>query len=208
MKKDLINKKFNKLVVLEKYGTNKYNKQLWKCKCDCGKEIIIDTSSLTTGNTKSCGCYKNELIKNLNYKHGKSHTQLYYVWQSMRKRCLNKKNKEYRLYGERGIKVCKEWLNDFQCFYIWAIQNGYKKGLSIDRINVNGNYEPNNCRWTTYKEQANNTRRNKYIEYLGNKITISNACKKIKIPVSTIYSKSKRKNLSLQKAFDSYLERS
>lgn len=207
MKKNILNQKFYKLTVIEKLNKDKYQKQLWKCKCDCGNEIIVNTSSLTTGNTKSCGCYKNELIRNLNYKHGNSHTKLYYVWQTMIKRCTKINNKSYKIYGNRGITVCIEWKSDFINFYNWAIANGYKQGLTIDRINNNGNYEPNNCRWTSMKEQARNTSKNKYIVYMNEKMLISDACNKSNVKISSVFSKMKRKNITLQESFDYYLNK-
>lgn len=207
MNKDIKSQKFNRLTVIEYVGLDKNFKRLWKCKCDCGREIVVDTSSLTTGNTKSCGCYKNEMIKTLNLKHGKSHIKLYYVWQEMKKRCLNPKSKSYKNYGKRGITVCNEWADNFETFAKWAIRNGYKEGLSIDRVNNNGNYEPNNCRWVTSKIQTRNTRRNRYIILKNEKILITDACNIIHKPISTVYSRAKRKNISFQDSFNYYLQK-
>lgn len=203
--KNILNQKFGRLTVIEKLGSDKHQEQLWKCRCDCGQEVIVNTISLTSGNTKSCGCYKTELIQKLNYKHGQSHTRLYYVWQAMIRRCYKENEQSYKNYGARGIKVCNKWKKDYKEFYNWAMQNGYKEGLSIERINNNRNYEPNNCKWATSKEQSYNTRRNQYIEYNSEKITITEACKKTKIPLTNVYSKARRKQLTLQEAFDSYL---
>jgi hypothetical protein len=205
MKKDLTGKKFNRLIVKSLKGTNKYGKRLWECICDCGKKIVVDTSSLTTGNTKSCGCYKQDLIKKLNFKHGSSHTKLYYVWQSMINRCYKKNNKQYKNYGDRGITVCKEWVNDYYVFYFWAVNNGYKEGLTIDRINNNGNYEPLNCRWVDYQTQARNKTTNRYVNIDNKNILISVACKLYNINLSSVFSRSKRHNISLQEAFNYYL---
>ena len=167
-KLDIANKRFGKLTVLEMCDyRDKHRKTLWKCRCDCGKELVVNGSALTSGNTKSCGCVHKEFMRNLSAKHNESKSKLFQVWQSMKQRCSNKNSKSYKNYGGRGIRVCQEWCNDYIVFKTWAIENGYKEGLSIDRINNNGNYEPSNCRWTTRKVQNSNPTRTHYIEYNG-----------------------------------------
>lgn len=121
-----------------------------------------------------------------NLRHGLRHTRLYGIYQHMKQRCYNPNNKDYHCYGERGIIVCDEWLNDFQAFYDWAMSNGYQENLTLDRMNVNGNYEPTNCRWATSKEQANNTRANHYITFEGKTHTMSEWAKIMRISYSTL----------------------
>lgn len=135
--------------------------------------IAVNSNRLLSGNTKSCGCYKKEILKAKNKTHGLSKTRIYKTWLSMKDRCYRKKCNAYSLYGGRGIKICDEWLFDFMNFYNWAMKNSYSDNLSIDRIDVNGNYEPSNCRIVSMKEQANNVRRNHLIEYKGKTQTLS-----------------------------------
>ena len=122
-------------------------------------DVIVLGNSLLTKSTLSCGCYNKELVKKVNVKHNMSYSKLYKVWQGMKTRCYNPNFIYYCNYGSRGITICNEWLNDFKSFYDWAIDNGYKEGLTIDRINNDGNYEPSNCRWITRAEQNRNQRK-------------------------------------------------
>lgn len=127
-------------------------------RCHCGKEFTAVISSVKTGNTKSCGCYHSDTIRGLFTTHGLSKHPLYISWKSIKTRCFNTNGASYKDYGGRGITMCPEWKNNFLNFYTWSMENGYEKGLSIDRINVNGNYEPSNCRWANTTTQAQNTR--------------------------------------------------
>lgn len=158
---DLTGKKFGRLKVIEYYGSNKNGRALWLCQCDCGNTKVIVGNSLINKVTTSCGCYNKEHSKNIHTKHSMSYSKLYKVWQGMKTRCYNPNFMYYKNYGGRNITICDNWLNDFSAFYEWAINNGYKEGLTIDRINNNGNYEPNNCRWVTRAEQNRNKRYNK-----------------------------------------------
>lgn len=152
--KDISGKTFGKITVISFYGS-KNNRALWNCKCECGAECICDSHSLLEGRISSCGCGK----KTHNLQHGMSGTRLYRIWAGMKTRCENPSADNYKYYGERGISVCKEWREDFDSFARWALKSGYKDSLTIDRINVNGNYEPKNCRWVTMAEQNKNKRR-------------------------------------------------
>lgn len=174
IEKDISGQRFGKLTAICKHHSEwnketKISRNFWLFRCDCGKEKIIDKYSVLRGLTTSCGCYANEQRIKKNTKHGlfKSETRLYRCWQDMKNRCYNPTRAKYRIYGARGIRVCDEWKHNFKAFYDWAINNGYKENLTLDRIDVNGNYYPENCRWATLKEQANNTRRNKKITLNG-----------------------------------------
>lgn len=172
---DLTGQKFGRLEVLQ-FVEIKNHHSYWLCKCNCGNFTQVTNSQLKSGKTKSCGCLRKEIAKQnakkLKTTHNLTNTRLYNVWRSMKKRCYLKTHKAYKDYGCRGIKVCEEWKNDFMSFYNWAIKNGYQENLTLDRIDVNGDYESNNCRWVNWKTQQNNRRDNIHIQYNGENKTI------------------------------------
>lgn len=129
---------------------------------------------------------------NPNYKHGLKNTRLFSIWSGMKTRCYNSNSPQFKNYGARGIKICDEWLTDFMNFYNWSMSNGYSDNLTLDRIDVNGNYEPNNCRWVTSKVQANNRRTNKLIEYNGEIKTLMEWCEYHGINYKTVRDRLKR----------------
>lgn len=162
---DLTGQKYNRLSAI-KFLEIRKNNAIWLFECDCGETIEGKASDVRRGHTKSCGCYHIDKIT----KHGIRHTKLYNIHSAIKDRCYNPNCKAYHNYGGRGITMCQEWLDSNSGvgkFYEWAMSNGYKEGLSIERINVNGNYEPSNCKWATYKEQNNNTRRTNFIKING-----------------------------------------
>lgn len=168
--KDLAGKKFGRLVVLYDTNLKKNGVTLWHCVCECGNEIDVRASCLTTNHTKSCGCLQKEK-SGRKPVHNETHSRLYGIWRGMKDRCYRKEAHNYYLYGGRGITVCNEWLNSYENFKNWAIENGYNSNLSIDRIDGNRNYCPSNCRWATNKEQQNNIITNHYIEANGMRMT-------------------------------------
>ena len=192
---DLAKQRFGRLYVLNKSKEDIQRKSsfiMWHCLCDCGNEVDVRSQDLRNGKTKSCGCLHKDIVST----HGLSRKRLYHIWIDMRSRCNNKKLKCYHNYGGRGIKVCEEW-EDYQNFHNWAINNGYNDKLTIDRINVDGNYEPNNCRWSTKIEQENNKRNNRFSYYNGKRMTISNFMRITGIHRNFIIS-----NLNKNKTFD------
>lgn len=201
---DLTNKQYGRLTVIKHIGKDKYNNAVWKCKCSCGNVINVRGATLRNGRAKSCGCLHKEMTKQLaknNIIHNMSNTRLYRVWQSIKSRCYYNKNNRYKDYGKRGIKVCDEWLNDFQAFYDWAMSNGYNDSLTIDRIDVNGNYEPNNCRWATSKEQQRNKRNNKNYTINGETHCLSEWCEILKLNYNTVSTRLHR-NYTIEKALE------
>lgn len=197
--KDLTGQKFNKLTVIKLIKKGK-----WLCKCDCGNETIVFTSNLTTGHTKSCGCNKKENGENLR-THNLSKSRLYKIWKDIKERCYNKANKSYNNYGGRNILVCNEWKNDFKTFYDWAFANGYNENAeymkcTIDRIDVNKNYEPSNCRWIDIKTQQRNKRNNRLITYNGETHCISEWAEKLNVKYYTLWARINIYGWSIDKA--------
>lgn len=185
-----IGEKYNRLTIIdyipkEERKNVQYN---YLCKCDCGNIIPASINRLKNGHTKSCGCLKDEVKQNigsLNRKYKISNKRLYSIYKVMTRRCLDSTDMRYKDYGGRGITICDEWMGEkgFDNFCEWSISNGYKENLTIDRINVDGNYEPNNCRWITNKEQQNNRRNCHYIEYDGKTYTVTQWSEILNIPV-------------------------
>lgn len=200
IRKDLTGQRFGRLTVVEPYY-DEHNHLRWLCECDCGNTTIVYSNNLTRGNTLSCGCLNKEINAARLTKHGGRGTRLYEIWKNMRKRCNNPHDPAYENYGGRGICICKEW-DDFATFRDWAESNGYADDLTIDRMDVNGNYEPDNCRWATYGEQANNTRSNRRITFDGKTLTIAEWSTELGIPASTISNRLDKLNWTVAEALN------
>lgn len=179
---DLIGKRFGYLTVVEKTDKRQGKNVYWLCKCDCGNMTYVTTSNLNQKQVFSCGCYRKKKSAESHFKHGCTNTKLFRVWCSMIARCYHSYDNSYVNYGARGICVCMEWKNSFSVFRDWAYSNGYQEGLTIDRIDNDGNYEPSNCRWVSRKVQGNNSRINHTLTFNGETKTISQWSEKLGIP--------------------------
>ena len=197
---DLTGKKFGRLAVVGRAPNNKKS-TMWLCKCDCGNEVVVNGSSLKRKLTKSCGCWNKELLISNCFKHGKTNTRLYNIWAGIKVRCYNTQSQAYELYGGRGIIMWDEWKNDYLSFEKWAMDNGYSDKLSIDRIDVNGNYEPSNCRWADRVIQQNNTTRNNFITYEGKTHTTAEWARILGINYHTLQTRLHRNGWSVEKSF-------
>lgn len=157
---NLQGKQSGRLTVLNFSGKNKWGVPIWKCLCSCGNITKALSGDLTFGHIKSCGCLQKERTSKANTTHGGSYSRLHKIWRSMKQRCLNERNSNYKNYGGRGVRICPKWKHHFVLFRSWALNNGYTESLTIDRINNDGNYEPSNCQFITRSENAKKTRRN------------------------------------------------
>lgn len=168
---EMIGKKYGRWLVIEETNNRGKNGDIrYFCKCNCGTQKEVSGRLLRSGQSTSCGCYNKEIIsKPFTKVRG---TKLYSVFMGIKRRCYNQNCKEYKNYGGRGIKMCEEWKNNYTNFYQWAMNNGYKQGLWIDRIDNSGNYEPTNCKWATPKQQQNNKRTNRNFTYENETHTI------------------------------------
>ena len=185
--------KYNRWTIIEEVEKKK-GKRYFLCRCDCGTIREVRFIALRSGGSKSCGCLRNDKSRERRTTHGKWGTKIYECWHHMKQRCLNENDNNYDYYGGRGISVCEEWM-DFENFYEWAIENGYKEGLTLERIDVNGDYCPENCTWVTQAEQLNNTRRTRKITFQGKTQSLKEWWREIKDEINITY-QSLRKRLN------------
>ena len=200
---DLTGNRYGRLTVLSRANNSQTGSVRWLCKCDCGNEKIVYRSALRNGATISCGCWQKDNPSFV--KHHMSKSNIYKIWCNIKSRCYNSKSRSFPDYGGRGIRMCDEWLNDPMSFIKWSYANGYDEDAtpdecSIDRIDVNGNYEPTNCRWADVFIQANNKRRTKRYEYNGVSHTIAEWSRIVGINQSTLYNRVIRYGWSIDRA--------
>lgn len=208
---DLTGQRFGRLVALKRVE-GKNGRKEWLCQCDCGAIKAITAGALTSGETKSCGCLQKELLSKRVKTHGKSNDRLYWVWRDMKLRCYVPSTNGYNRYGGEGKTVCKEWLDDFQSFYDWAVANGYDENkqsmqCTIERIDGNKGYSPENCRLATMKEQANNRRNNHFLEYKGKRQTMKQWAEETGIKYSTLKRRILAYHWSTEKALTTPIQK-
>ena len=181
MREDLTGRTFGELTVIRQSESQRKHQRFWLCRCTCGRTSTVSTADLKSGNTKSCGHKKNA------HRHGLYGKRIYRIYQSMKQRCYNPRNTNYKNYGGRGIKMCQEWVDSVETFSEWAISNGYADNLEIDRIDVDGDYSPNNCRWISHYEQCQNRRTNVQVTINGVTCTLAEWARKAGITYNTIF---------------------
>jgi len=182
----MIGNRYGRLVVLVQ-APNRYGNFYWRCKCDCGNTVEISGGNLRGGYSRSCGCLHRELLAARNWRHGLSNSKEYRIWHHAKRRCLDPRVKSFPNYGGRGISMCESWRRSFEAFY--RDMGPCPPGKSLDRIDVNGNYEPGNCRWATALEQANNARSNIHLIIAGRFMTLAQAARLHGINYSTLHSR-------------------
>lgn len=203
-----IGQKFGNLTVVgfENKQVGETTAWYWIMECDCGNRKVVSPYKAIHGSTTSCGCMKKEhchmMTEKYRIKHGERGTRLYTIWRGMKIRCFNKNSKDYERYGGRGISICEEWVDDFAAFSKWAIENGYSDDLSIDRIDVDGNYEPRNCRWVDAHAQNTNQRISHNFCYQGKTMNLSDIAKAEKVVYQTLYKWAVRENLPIEEAIE------
>ena len=204
--KDISGMRFGRLVAIKYVGKDMQNLSMWLCICDCGNTATTRASSLKSGSTKSCGCLQKEIAGLRTLTHGLSGShaycpRLYRIWKNMKQRCSNPKSCKYEIYGGNGVSVCDEWM-EYEPFHKWAINHGYKKDLTLDRINGDGDYNPTNCRWATYSEQSLNTKQNRYLKYKDRSLTIKEWSDFVGIKYNTLRSRIFTYGWSIKKALE------
>ena len=189
---DLSGKKFGRLTVLSRAENSKSGSVRWNCLCECGGKATVHGVSLRAGRTQSCGCYQKEQTGNANRTHGETDRRLYTEWAAMKARCYNPRNKRYDRYGGRGIAICDEWRESYETFRNWALANGYRDDLTIERNDTDGDYCPENCKWATQKEQQNNRSNNVKIDYHGETMSMKQWAERVGMEYSCLYARLNR----------------
>lgn len=191
--------KFGRLTVLRFSHSSGRGLRIWECRCECGNTVFAKALDLKRKAVRSCGCLRTEILKKPK-THGMAYSRLNGIYRKMKQRCYNPKIKNYRNYGSRGITVCDECLNGFEPFMEWAINNGYSEELTLDRVNNDGAYSPENCAWRTYKEQGNNRRGNKHLSLHGETHTLAEWARLLGMKPQTLAARINRHGWDIERA--------
>ena len=205
-KEIMIGTRFGMLTVVEKTNDRIRGQVAWKCLCDCGRTCEVNGTDLRTGNNVSCGCKRKTAIGDATRKHGMRRTRLYHEWCSMKKRCKSTVEKDREIYLDRGITYCEEW-EDFITFCEWALSHGYADNLTLDRIDTNKGYSPENCRWVDMATQCRNKRSNVWVEVDGERMCMTDAANKLGIPPKWMSQKVRRYGFTFEEACAAYPNR-
>lgn len=196
---DITGKRFNHLVVVKRVEGVDIKSPTWECLCDCGNTTMVRGSNLKSGAVKSCGCLR-EMKNKSRTTHGMSNTRLYREWASIKRRCYTVSDKSYQDYGARGIRMCEEWKSSFESFMEWALNNGYDDSLTIERVNVDEGYSPDNCTWIPWEQQQGNRRNCYAFEYNGEIKNLAEWCRELNLPYSLIHNRITKLGWSFEKA--------
>lgn len=212
--KEWLGKRFGRLTVVDfVHAEPPYRGWLWVCKCDCGNTRTLMVGDVKGGKTRSCGCLHDEVCskKASKFKHSvKDHARLYSIYNGIKKRCYNENESRYKDYGLRGIKMCESWLNSvdgFDNFVEWSMANNYTEDMTIDRIDVNGNYEPANCRWVSMVEQVLNKRDTRWVTYKGERVQLKVLCDRLGVNYDTVHNRIYSLNWEVESAIDTLSQR-
>ena len=204
-----LGKRFGRLrIVGFVHASPPYRGWWWVCECDCGSSKTLIPGDVKSGKVRSCGCLHNEVCSERASKFTHSvydHKRLYSIYNGIKKRCYSDSEPRYKDYGARGIEMCDEWLNSsngFDNFVEWSLANGYNDALSIDRVDVNGNYCPANCRWISIQDQANNKRDTKWVEYKGERVQLKKLCDKLGVTYDTVHNRIYNLKWSVEDAIE------
>lgn len=201
VKKDITGQRFDHLVAIKPIDRNSHGNTIWMCKCDCGNYHATTVTYLKLGHCKSCGCVRYDKIKEIRTKHGMTRTRIYRIWQNMKNRCRHPNNPRYKDYGARGITYCEEW-EKFELFYEWAQKTGYNDKLTIERIDNNKGYSPDNCRWATTEEQQYNKRTTHFLTYKGETKSMAEWSKIKGIKLQTLAARINHMHWDVEKALE------
>lgn len=204
--KDLTGQQFSRWTVLKRAENDALGRARWHCVCQCGNTAIVHGQDLRQGKSRSCGCLQRDIASKIKTTHGASNTRLFRIWCAMKQRCFDKNAQKFARYGGRGITICEEWLS-FRVFSEWAKQNGYADDLSIDRIDNDGNYTPENCRWSTNKEQARNKSTNHLLSFRGKTQSIAQWADETGISYHALRSRINQYHWSVERALTTPLRR-